>query len=113
MPTPSGISQEATLARRFGAGVTLADGGLLTATTTYSPTTGKKMRLKWIIVVPSSDNGSANYVDVRWAGAAKPLYAGYALAHWEAFDAPAINTGLVITLTNNQPVAVTIHYEEI
>ena len=112
-PVPSQIAKEQTLSRRFGTGVTLSDGGLLTSSTTYSPSSGKTMRLKWIIAVPSVDNTSANYLDVRWAGASKPLYAGYALAHWEAFTAPAANTGLVVTLTNNQPVAVTIHYEEL
>ena len=109
----TGLAKDATVSRRFGTGVTLSDGGLLTTTTTYTPTVGKMMRLKWIIAVPNSDNSGANYLDVRWQGAAKPLYCGFALAHWEAFTAPAVNTPLVITLANSQPVAVTIHYEEI
>ena len=112
-PVPSGIAKETTLSRRFGTSVTLSDGGLLTATTSYGPSSNTKtMRLKWVSAIPSSDNSAANLIDIRWQGASKPLYVGYAIAHWEAFTAPAANTPLIVTLANSQPVAVTIHYEE-
>ena len=106
-------TSRSSLTRRFGTGVTLAQGGIVTVTTTYLPTVGSRMRLKWVSAIPSSDNTTANLIDIRWAGAATPLYVGYAVAHWEAFTAPAVDTGLIVSLTNSQPVAVTIHYEEI
>ncbi len=112
-PTTSpetGLSKEVTLGRRFG-GSKLSDGGNYTATTDITPTAGMAMRLLWVAFVPNSDNTAANLIDVRFVGAAKPLYVGYAMAHWERFDG-ALNTALRITLSNSQPVAVTVHFEE-
>lgn len=110
MPTPSGISQEVTLARRFG-GSKLAFSSLITATTDITPTTGKSIRLLWVAFVPNGDNASSNLVTIGFVGSGVNLYTGYALAHWERFDG-SVNTKLRITLANAQPVAVTVHYEE-
>lgn len=110
MTTPSGISKETTLARRFG-GSKLAYSAVLTATTDITPTSGKAMRLLWVCFIPNPDNSSANLVTIGFVGAGSSLYTGYALAHWERFDG-SLNTALRVTLANSQPVAVTVHYEE-
>lgn len=109
--TPSGIAKEATLARRFG-GSKLAYSGLLTADHDITPSAPtKSIRLLWVAFVPNPDNSGANLVTVGFEGASTPVYTGYALAHWEMFDgAPGVP--LQISLANNQPVAVTVHYEE-
>ena len=110
MPTPSGIAKEATLARRFG-GAKLAYSGLLTGSHTITPSAGKKISLLWVAFVPSPDNSTANLVQVGFDGDT-PVYTGYALAHWERFDG-AVGQNLIVTLANSQPVAVTVHYEEL
>lgn len=114
MPTPSGIAQEKTLDRRFGNTVkSWTNGGaLLTTTTDITPTTGKKIRLLWLQALPNSDNDVANLVTVGFVGAAQALYCSYALSHWQMFDG-AVDQALRITLANNRPVAVTVHYEEL
>jgi hypothetical protein len=101
----------AQLSRRFG-GAKLAYSALLIATTDLTPTVGKTLRALWVAFVPNADNATSNLVQIGFVGAASQLYTGYALAHWERFDAPAVNTALRITLANTQPVALTVHYEE-
>lgn len=110
-PVASGIAKETTLARRFG-GAKLAFAARLTASSSITPAAGKSIRLLWVAFVPDPDGSPANLVTIKWSGAVGALYVGYALAHWERFDAPAADTPLLINLSNTQAVAVTIHYEE-
>ncbi|UTI65621.1 hypothetical protein NBH00_05270 [Paraconexibacter antarcticus] len=77
-----------------------------------APAAGKRIRVYWVAFIPSSDNASANLVTVGWPSTAVNMYIGYALAHWEVFTG-AINEPVNVNLANAQPVAVTIHYQEI
>jgi hypothetical protein len=105
-----GLATETTLASRFGGGK-LAFSNELVASQNIVPTTGKRIRLLWVAFVPNPDNTAANLVKIGFVGAPSFLYTGYALAHWEKFEG-GVDVPLRITLATNQPVAVTVHYEE-
>lgn len=84
---------------------------ILTASTVITPAAGKYLTVYKLQVVPSPDNSSANPVTIKFTGASNNLFEGYAGGFWEPFSG-AVNQALDITLTNAQPVSVTIHYKE-
>lgn len=85
----------------------------ITTSTDITPTAGKRIRVLWVAFVPSPDNTTANLVTVSYPTTGKTLYVGYAMAHWQRFDDGATNEAVHIGLANTQPVAVTVHYEEL
>lgn len=104
--------QKANLDFRYSGGKSSVGGTLNTAgaNTVITPAAGKRIRVFWVSVIPSSDGSSANLATV--ALGAQTLYVGYAFAHWEVFTGTA-NTPLTVSLANGQPVAYTVHYQEI
>lgn len=87
---------------------------VLTASTTITPTTGKGIQLCWIQVVPNSDNSTANLVTIQLtiSGTLTTIYNVYALGRSAVFLGD-VNTNLVITLANSQPVSVNLQYKEV
>lgn len=104
-------AEAASLRRRFGGGKS-AYAAVLTANHDIIPAFGKKIRLYWVAFIPNKGNASANLVTVGFVGAASSLYVGYAMAHWEFFEGD-VNQPLRIGLSTGEPVAVTVHYEEV
>lgn len=103
---------------RFGGGksayvVTISASG---NTTLITPAAGNRIRLFWIAFVPNSDNGNANLIKLGFGttggSIATELYRGYALAHWEVFTGTA-NQSVIVNATTAEPVAFTIHYQEV
>jgi hypothetical protein len=87
---------------------------VLTASTTITPTTGKGIQLCWIQVVPNSDNSTANLVTIQLTigGVLTTIYNVYALGRSAVFLGD-VNTNLVITLANAQPVSINLQYKEL
>lgn len=110
----TGLAKDATFNPRYTDTVK-SYAALLSASgnTDIVPTSGKRIRVLWVSFVPNGDNTAANLVTVSYPIAGKTLYVGYAMAHWQRFDDGAVDEHLRINLANTQPVAVTIHYQEI
>lgn len=110
----TGLAKDATLTPRYSDAVkTYAQLVSASGNTDITPTVGKRIRVLWVAFVPSSDNATSNLVTISHPTTVVNLYVGYAMAHWQRFDVGAVNEVLRINLANAQPVAVTIHYEEI
>lgn len=115
-PTPAvetGLAKDATLSGRFGGGKSAYAAVISTSgdTTVITPAAGKRVRVYWVSFIPNSDNTAANLVTVKFAGGTS-MYVGYAMAHWEEFTGTT-NQAVVVNLSNTQPVAVTIHFQEV
>lgn len=65
-------------------------------------------------VIPNSDNTSSNLVTIQMTigGVLTTIYNVYALGRAAVFQGD-VNTNLVITLANAQPVSVNAHYKEV
>lgn len=110
VPLAADAATETTLANRFAGGLT-PYAAVLTASATITPAAGKYLKVKWVSFIPNPDNVAANLVTIGFA-AGSTLYVGYAMAHWEMFVG-SVNQVLNITLGTSEPVAVTIHYQEV
>lgn len=82
------------------------------ANTFITPSAGKSVRLHWVEFLPSSDNVASNLVTVSFVTSGITPYIGYAVAHAQTFTG-AVNEPLTVTLATSEPVAVTVHYQEI
>lgn len=84
---------------------------VLTATTTLTPTSGKKIKLVKMQVLQNPDNSSANQVTLGFVST------GNFFIGWVGSDnaevTGATNEALDITLANAQPVSVLIRYKEL
>lgn len=105
-------AQKASLDFRYSGGKTSVGGVLNTAGTNVviTPAAGKRIRVFWVSMIPSSDGAAANLVTV--AVGSQTLYVAYAVAHWEVFTG-VVNASVTFSLANTQPVAYTVHYQEI
>lgn len=105
------LATEDTLAARNG-------GGKLASTTTVttsgdttliaSPGLGFALKLFWVSAITDPDSDVSPLIIIKWDGGSE-LYRVYAVAHWEIFTGPE-DTALVINLSEDADVAVTIHY---
>lgn len=86
---------------------------LLTASTNIIPTPGMRIRVLWVAFVPDPDATTSNLVTISYPDSGVDLYCGFALAHWQQFDDGAVDEVLHIELENTNPVAVTVHYQEL
>lgn len=108
------LSQIATaLDNRYGGGLTPFAAQVTASgnTTILTPTTGKKLDVRWVTALNDPDQTNAPRIIVKFAGGLE-LYRSYAIAHWEKFVG-ATNEALVVNLDQAGDVAVTIHYKEI
>lgn len=76
-----------------------------------NPAPGNYLVVYWVAFVPDSDNATTNLVTIKFDGGTT-LYVGYALAHWEPFEG-AVDQNLIVDMEAADPVAITVHYEEI
>jgi hypothetical protein len=76
-----------------------------------TPAAGKRIRIFWVSFIPNTDNLNANLVTVKYT-AGITMYVGYAMAHWELFTGAA-DDSVTVNLNTTEPVAITIHYQEI
>lgn len=117
LPLPTGA---ATSANQLPAGHAVAEATktsllpyaqLLNASTSITPSAGKRLEIVWVQVIPNSDNSSANLVTIAF-NAGITLYRVYALGRSAVFTG-ATNQALNITLATGEPVTVNIQYREI
>ena len=105
-------AQKANLDYRYSGGKSSYGAVLSTSgdTAVLTPASGKRIRVFWVSLIPNSDNTVANLVTVKFTSTV--LYLGYAIAHWEVFTG-STDEVLTVNLANAQPVAFTVHYQEI
>lgn len=107
------LATEDTLAARFG-GSKNAYAGVISSSGDHAvitPASGKRIKVVWVAFVPNSDNDAANLVQIKFQNGSV-FYTGYAMAHWEIFVGPT-NSPVIVNTATVEPVAITIHYEEI
>lgn len=77
-----------------------------------TPAAGKIIRVHWVCFIPASTNTGDNLVTVKFGNGGRTLYINYVLAHREVLDGER-NEPVVVSLDTDEPVAVTIHYQEL
>lgn len=83
----------------------------LTASTSITPTSGKKLEVVWCQVIADPDNSDGNLITIGFDGGST-LYKVYALGRSAVFTGDT-DQALDITLENGQPVTVNIQYREV
>ena len=119
IPVLQGLASEDTLAsvlatvfRRYGTVATrIPYADRLTSSHSIIPTTGKRIRLIWVQVLPATiTNPTGNKVIIKFRTTSN-IYSGEVVGHWDTFEG-AVDEPLDITLANAEPVDVNVHYEE-
>lgn len=100
------------LANKYGGGKSAYAGVIQTSgdNVVITPSLGNSIRVFWVSFIPDPDNVSNPVVTVKIGES--PIYVGYAMAHWEIFEG-GVDESVVVNLETAQPVAVTIHYQEV
>jgi hypothetical protein len=81
----------------------------LVADAQITPSSGKKIMLTWVQIIPAPDNTVDNLVTIKFNGASSNIYKTYVIGR-EAVFIGNTNQALDIDLENSEKVTVNIHY---
>lgn len=84
---------------------------VLTASTTLTPSTGKRIRVLKAQVLQNPDNATANLVTLSFASSIGAFVTGWVFSDSNEWTGD-VNEALTITLAGSNPVSVNLRYKE-